>query len=279
MNAVHPAWRVAIVSRTRNGTETLRTLPYPLTSSRVLTCLRSRSVIQMMPCMRFHTQSRMATAGTAITAATLALLVGLTSPGSAAQKKRTRRRPTTVAAPAAVPAPTPAPAPVQPPVDPSASIGQQRAAAEAAMAQQLLERVNAERAVRGIAPLRWDPGLASMARNWSETMAATQNFSHRPKGSESAFAVPSKCCWENIYAIGGVMGSAHLHDGWMRSTGHRNNILSPEVTAMGAGVVCAAGGTSYATQNFATDTWKGLGTPETGAEPRSPVTGADIRCP
>ncbi len=148
------------------------------------------------------------------------------------------------------------------------------------MSQQLLERVNAERVVRGLAPLRWDPGLASLARNWSETMAASGRFTHRPKGSESAFPVPQMCCWENIYSIGGAtMGSAQLHEGWMRSTGHRNNILSPEVTAMGAGVVCGANGTSYATQNFGTENWKGLGTPATPAEPRSPQTGADVRCP
>ncbi len=233
--------------------------------------------------MRFHTQSRRAFTGTALTAATLVLLVGLTSPGSAAQKKRTRRRSagnTATTLVAQNPPPVQAPAPAAPtPVDGSASVNQQREAVETAMAQQLLERVNAERAVRGIAPLRWDPGLASMARNWSQTMAATGNFSHRPKGSESAFAVPARCCWENIYAASGGMGTAQIHEGWMRSTGHRNNILSPEVTAMGAGIVCVPGGRSYATENFATETWKGIGTPETAPEPRSPATGADIRCP
>jgi uncharacterized protein YkwD len=201
----------------------------------------------------------------AVIAVVLVLLVGFSSPSSAAhaRKKQGKRRATRPAATAvAQPAPSPAASDV-----------------EAAMAQQLLERVNAERATRGIAPLRWDPGLASMARNWSETMASTGNFTHRPKGSESTFAVPAVCCWENIYSVGGSMGSAQLHDGWMRSTGHRNNMLSAEVTVMGAGVVCGAGGNSYATQNFATDAWKGVGTPATAPEPRAAQTGADISCP
>lgn len=169
--------------------------------------------------------------------------------------------------------------PAAPAASPSATPDQQRSAAEAAMSQQLLERVNTERSTRGIAPLRWDPGLASMARHWSESMAATGNFTHRTKGSESAFAVPAVCCWENIFFVGGTMGAAQLHDGWMRSTGHRNNMLSPEVTVMGAGVVCGVGGNSYATQNFGSDAWKGIGTPATAAEPRAPQTGSDIRCP
>ncbi len=147
------------------------------------------------------------------------------------------------------------------------------------MSQQLLERVNAERSARGIAPLRWDPGLAAMARNWSEAMATTGSFTHRPKGSVSAFAVPAVCCWENIFSVGGVMSAAQLHDGWMRSTGHRNNMLSPEVTVMGAGVVCGVGGNSYATQNFASDAWKGIGTPATAPEPRAPQAALDIACP
>ncbi len=148
------------------------------------------------------------------------------------------------------------------------------------MAQQLLERVNAERALRGLAPLRWDDGLAALAKNWSQTMASTRNFAHRPKGATAGFAVPKMCCWENIYYIGGTpMTTSRLHDGWMRSTGHRNNILSPEVTAFGAGLVCGPDGVSFATENFGTETWKGLGTPPTPAEPRAPQSGADVVCP
>jgi uncharacterized protein YkwD len=220
-----------------------------------------------MPGMRNHFPTRTASIGVAATAVALVLLVGFPSSGSAAQKKKKRsRRTAPVTAVVAAPAG-------------STSVDQQRAAVEAAMSQQLLERANAERLVRGLAPLRWDPGLAAMARNWSETMTATNNFAHRPKGATSGFAVPAVCCWENIFSVGGTMTSVQLHDGWMRSTGHRNNILSPEVTLMGVGVVCGAGGKSYATQNFGTETWKGLGTPATSAEPRAPLTGADIRCP
>jgi uncharacterized protein YkwD len=205
------------------------------------------------------------------TASALVLLIGFASPSSAMQRKKRPRRPARAAV-AKAPAPVPA-------ATADSSLAQQRAAVGEAMSLQLLERVNAERAVRGIAPLRWDSGLAKMANNWSATMAATGNFTHRPKGSEAAFAVPKVCCWENIFSATGTMSTTQLHDGWMRSTGHRNNILSAEVTAMGAGVVCGAGGTSYATENFATETWKGLGTPATAAEPRAPQTAPDIRCP
>lgn len=200
-------------------------------------------------------------------AAALVFVVLFASVGSAAPKKRAARRkvpPTTMVA--SVPLPTPAPDQTSPP------------APESAIAQQLLVRANAERALRGLPALRWDPALAALATNWSQTMKSTGSFTHRPKGATAGFALPAACCWENIYMIGGTPLTANrLHEGWMRSTGHRNNILSPEVTAMGAGVVCGADGTSYATENFAADTWKGLGTPETVYEPRSPAPG-DITC-
>jgi uncharacterized protein YkwD len=226
--------------------------------------------------MPFQTTSRMASTRVMAVAIAVALVLGFAAPGSAAQKKKKRARRPVAQVVAAAPVPAPAPAPAS---GADSSLSQRRSEAEAAMSVQLLERVNAERSVRGLSPLRWDPGLAALARNWSETMAASGNFTHRPKGSESAFAVPAVCCWENIYSVGGTMSSAQLHDGWMRSAGHRNNILSREVTAMGVGVVCGAGGASYATENFATETWKGLGTPATAADPRAPQTGVDVRCP
>ncbi len=268
------------MSRWPRGPGTLQTQLFLLGTSRAFSCLRSRYVFFKMPCMsspsqsqsqsqsQFPSRSRIAQIGVAFTAVVLVLLVGLSSPGSAAQRKKQARK--RVGRPVATAGAQPAP---------TATPGKEPSAVEAAMAQQLLERVNVERAARGIAPVRWDPGLASMARNWSETMASTGNFSHRPEGSEAAFGVPAVCCWENIFFVGGSMSSAQLHDGWMGSTGHRNNMLSAEVTLMGAGVVCGAGGNSYATQNFATETWKGIGTPSTAAQPRAPQTGPDVRCP
>jgi uncharacterized protein YkwD len=145
------------------------------------------------------------------------------------------------------------------------------------MARQLLERVNAERALRGLNPLVWHDGLAAMAKDWSQTMSRTGQFVHRPDGNRSAFSVPPVCCWENIFWVQGTMSTAQIHNGWMRSQGHRDNILSPEVTHFGAGIVCGPGG-KYATQNFATDAWKGLGTPSTPQQPVAPPTGPALSC-
>ena len=83
--------------------------------------------------------------------------------------------------------------------------------------------------------------------------------------------------WENIF--GGGPGAKYWHDGWMHSQGHRNNILSPEVTAMGAGIACDERGGGHATENFSADAWTGAGTPAQPLEPLAVIDLPDIRCP
>lgn len=39
-------------------------------------------------------------------------------------------------------------------------------------------------------------------------------------------------------------------DGWMNSTGHRENILNPDYEASGTGVFITENGSVYATQEF-----------------------------
>jgi uncharacterized protein YkwD len=147
------------------------------------------------------------------------------------------------------------------------------------MARQLFERANAERALRGLAPLQWHDGLAAMAKNWSETMAATGQFVHRPKTARGGFQLPQACCWENIYAMyGGQMNVDSIHRGWMNSQGHRDNLLSPKVKYFGAGVSCGGSGSSYATQNFAADDWSGADGGPTPAQPTATPASAGLSC-
>ena len=53
---------------------------------------------------------------------------------------------------------------------------------------------------------------------------------------------------ENILV--GYMDTGEAHVGWMESDGHRRNILTPEYTAIGIGVVCRNDGRIWATQMF-----------------------------
>ena len=47
-------------------------------------------------------------------------------------------------------------------------------------------------------------------------------------------------------------GSPFVHSGWMNSLGHRTNILAPEYTLLGVGIVGGSGYSLTYTENFYT---------------------------
>ncbi len=121
-----------------------------------------------------------------------------------------------------------------------------------AIAQDLFTRVNAERAKRGLAPLEWSDDLARLATDWSSQMARSGRFVHRDL--DAARSRPGigqfSALGENIAWVRGYDDDGYqLHVGWMRSEGHRRNLLQPGFDTIGIGVVCA-GGRAWATQNF-----------------------------
>jgi uncharacterized protein YkwD len=121
-----------------------------------------------------------------------------------------------------------------------------------AIAQDLFTRVNAERRNRGLAPLEWSDNLARMATDWSNQMARSGRFVHRDL--DAARSRPGigqfSALGENIAWVRGYDDDGYeLHVGWMRSDGHRRNLLQQGFDTIGIGVVCA-GGRAWATQNF-----------------------------
>jgi uncharacterized protein YkwD len=119
-----------------------------------------------------------------------------------------------------------------------------------AIAREIFDLVNRERADRGLAPLRWDPQLAVLARQWSTEMAQRAGLAHG--GARWAIGDPGfsgfRTLAENIGT--GVRGtSGGIHDSWMRSELHRANVLQPGFDSIGIGVVCVDG-TIWATQEF-----------------------------
>ena len=120
------------------------------------------------------------------------------------------------------------------------------------LTNDLFARLNAERQARGLAALQWDGDLARVASDWSAQMASSGDFSHRDLGSASSLPGMAKfsALGENIAWVEGYpsMGN-QLHVGWMRSEGHRANMLQRGFDSVGIGVVCS-GGRAWATQNF-----------------------------
>jgi uncharacterized protein YkwD len=159
----------------------------------------------------------------------------------------TEATPTTRAATATT---RPAPTPTAPQTTADPGPGGQGTAGK--LVSDLFERLNAERRARGLATLDWDDSLARAAGDWSARMARTGNFNHRDLGAAGSLPGMAKfsALGENIAWVEGYpnMGS-QLHVGWMRSDGHRANMLQRGFDAVGIGVVCS-GGRAWATQNF-----------------------------
>lgn len=118
---------------------------------------------------------------------------------------------------------------------------------EANIAADMFTRVNAERRARGLRELRWDGSLASNARNWSVTMSRNNSFAH---SNIYPLLQRFQTAAENIGVGGAGTHSGALHVAWMQSTGHRVNLLGPNLDVIGIGVYCAADGRLWATQQF-----------------------------
>jgi uncharacterized protein YkwD len=118
---------------------------------------------------------------------------------------------------------------------------------------QLFNSVNRERAAQGLSILQWDDALASAARDHASQMALHNLMSHQLPGEPelisraSAAGVRFSVIAENV-AIGPDVST--IHAAWMRSPGHRANILRPELSAVGIAVIPGTSGL-FAVQDFA----------------------------
>lgn len=118
--------------------------------------------------------------------------------------------------------------------------------------QYLLSATNQERTSHHLPPLRFDAALAQAAFVHATQMADHGTLSHRFPGEPE---LSTRCAeagarfnriTENV-AEGPT--AVDLHEGWMRSPGHRANILDPAVDAVGIAVV-TRNGQLYAVQDF-----------------------------
>ncbi len=118
--------------------------------------------------------------------------------------------------------------------------------------QYLFAAANAERAQRGVGPLRWDDALYSAAFAHAQQMAARESISHQYAG-ERELAERGKAAGARFSVISENVAEAatavRIHDAWMNSAGHRANLLDPQVDAVGISVL-RRGGQLYAVEDF-----------------------------
>jgi uncharacterized protein YkwD len=116
----------------------------------------------------------------------------------------------------------------------------------------LLDDANRERVAAGLQPFKWDDALAAAARQHAQVMASQNLLLHQclnePPVDQRAAQAGAKFSMiaENI-AVG--PNPETIHNGWMHSSGHRKNILNPDITAIGVATVRTSGGL-FAVQDF-----------------------------
>ena len=121
--------------------------------------------------------------------------------------------------------------------------------------RQLYELVTQERISRGLMPLAWDDRLVPVARAHSAEMFKLKYFGHESPVAGSPFdrlkaaRITYTRAGENLAYAQSV---AVAHRALMDSPGHRENILRPEFTRIGIGVVSAGAYGRMVTELFIT---------------------------
>jgi hypothetical protein len=133
-----------------------------------------------------------------------------------------------------------------------ASVPARAQARVAAPERQLFDSANRERGARGLPLLRWDDVLASAAHLHAVRMAQQNTISHQFQG-EMDFSGRLHQAGAHFSAaaenVAEGPSAEEIHDGWMMSPGHRQNLLDPEMNSVGIAVV-ARNGTLFAVQDF-----------------------------
>lgn len=143
--------------------------------------------------------------------------------------------PPTTAPPAAPTPPAVAPPVAAPSVDPDAA------------ASQFFDLTNGERAAAGVPALEWRADVATIAVAHSVEMAQAGNIWHGSFVTEGNLkALNASSLGENV-GMGGSVAS--IHQAFMNSAGHRENILDPGFNQVGIGVI-VAGDTVFVTEDF-----------------------------
>jgi uncharacterized protein YkwD len=125
------------------------------------------------------------------------------------------------------------------------------------MESEVVRRVNQVRGEHGAPPLRGDPALTRVAREYSCALARRDTLSHTGASGQTV-ADRIRAAGKTYREVGENLASTlnardpvrTAVEGWMQSPGHRQNILRETFTETGVGICRDAGGTLYFTQLF-----------------------------
>lgn len=119
-------------------------------------------------------------------------------------------------------------------------------------ARTVVALVNAERAKAGCRPLHTDARLTSLAQSFSDDMARRGFFDHTDPDGRSPWDRATRRGIRNLGGENIARGHPDPHtvvEAWMRSAGHRQNILNCDYRSLGVGIHHGPGGPWW-TQDF-----------------------------
>lgn len=123
-----------------------------------------------------------------------------------------------------------------------------------AIERDVIELVNQERAKHGLKPLKANWELSRVARFKSDDMRDRNYFNHQsptygsPFSMIRAFGISFSTAGENIAA--GQTTAWQVMQSWLKSSGHRANILNEGFTEIGVGYSQGGSYRTYWTQMF-----------------------------
>lgn len=159
------------------------------------------------------------------------------------ERYASKQAPAPAPAPAPTPEPTPAPAPTNP----------EKVAGLTAQEQQMINLVNQERVKAGVAPLKVDMRLVQSARAKSKDMIDNNYFSHTSPVYGGFAALIRQYAPDYRYLAENIAGNRSTeaaHQAFMNSEGHKKNILNPNYTHIGIGIVAGGPYGNMFTQHF-----------------------------
>ncbi|MCK9591043.1 MAG: CAP domain-containing protein [Methanoregula sp.] len=155
---------------------------------------------------------------------------------------------------------------------------------QTALAPTVHDLINQQRTAHGLAALSFDVALADIARRHSEDMAKQHYFAHmnpagqnptargtaagytcrKDFGSYYSYGIAENLFQNNLYSSATYFSNSETVytwnspgniaestvAGWMNSSGHRENILTPTFDREGIGVAIASDAKVYITENF-----------------------------
>ena len=124
--------------------------------------------------------------------------------------------------------------------------------------------INAERAAHGVRPLKLDKRLSRAALRHSRDMISNAYFAHDSRSGAGFSARIARTGWMNgrsswsvgenlAWGSGAQATPRAIVKAWMRSTGHRQNMLQPRFRVIGIGIGAGAPAGGGSGKTYTTD--------------------------